>query len=253
MKNKIVNITILLLLVGFIIFRVSTAWNQMGQNGAEISDEPEVPSTYYGTIPCADCPGIEYVLHLDENYYTELRWYIDKNPAPIEKTGNWEKKSDSLYLYYTDGEVYQTFLFSENQLTLLDREQNIVTSDLANHYQLERLHEATSIRRHHNQLKEDGVTFFATGNEPFWNIRIIDGETMAYADPELETAFDHFDVSSENKESEYRAENDNYTLHFTIRPEFCRDSMSGYIFTHSVFMSFNQGETYQGCGQFLKP
>ena len=252
MKNKIINITILVLLGGFIFFRVNTALNQMDNGEKTAEPQPEIPSTFYGTIPCADCPGIEYLLHLDENRYSEMRWYIDRNSTPSEQAGTWEQRSDTLFLHDSTDENYRAFLVDNERLTLLDRDQNRVTGDLADHYILHRLHEATSIRKQYEKLSGDGVAFVATGNEPFWNIRIYDDGKLVFTTPESEHRFDEFESTENNGIMEYIAEDQSASIYMSSEPEFCRDSMSGYIFTHSVSVSLNEDFSAQGCGQFLK-
>lgn len=252
MKNKIINITILVMLGGFIFFRVNAALNQIDNGEQAAESQPEIPSTFYGTIPCADCPGIEYVLHLDENRFTELRWYIDRDSAHFEQTGTWEQRSDTLFLSDSTDENYQAFLVGNDRLTLLNRNQKQVTGDLADHYILQKNHEATSIRRHYEKLNSDGVTFVATGNEPFWNIRIYDDGKFVFTTPESEHRFDKFE-STENKGfKEYSAGNQSVSVRIKTEPELCRDSMSGYIFTHAVSVSSNQDLSANGCGQFLR-
>lgn len=252
MKNKIINITLLVLLGGFILFRVNTALNQMDNEEQTAGPQPEIPSTFYGTIPCADCPGIEYLLHLDENRYTEFRWYIDRDSTPSEQTGTWEQRSDTLFLYDSTDQNYQAFLMDEDRLTLLNREQNRVTGDLAAHYILQRLHEATSIRRQYEKLSRNDVEFVATGNEPFWNIQIYDDGKFVFTTPESEHRFDEFEFTENDGFTEYSAGDQSVSVKITAEPELCRDSMSGYIFTHAVSVSSNQDLSAQGCGQFLR-
>lgn len=253
MNNKVVNITILVLLAVFIFFRVQTALNQMGQDNQTANEPPEIelPSSYYGVVPCADCPGIRYLLHVDETSYTEYRWYIEKESSAFKTSGNWVIESDTLFIFDENEDPYQAFIIEPDNLILLDQEQNRVLGELAEHHHLERIHEATSIRDHHQRQKNDGVLFFATGNEPFWNIRIFRNGHVKLTTPEYEHRFD--DVAQSKSDDVYTlsASHEDYQIEISYKEEFCRDSMSGYIFTHSVTYTNDDGRTSRGCGSTL--
>lgn len=253
MNNKVVNITILVLLVAFIIFRVQTALNQMNQDDKSADDPPDIefPSSFYGVTPCADCPGIRFLLHIDKESYTELRWYKERESSAFEKSGSWKFNADTLFILDKNNEHYRAFLINDESLMLLNEEQNRVTGDLADNYRLERIHEATSIREHHQRQKDEGVEFFSTGNEPFWNIRIFRDGHVKLSTPEYEHRFD--DPTQSKSEDLYTlsASNEDYQLEISYKEEFCRDSMSGYIFTHSVTFTNDEGRTSRGCGSTL--
>jgi len=54
-----------------------------------------LPATFTGTLPCADCQGIKYHLNLfgDDSYFLR-RTYVGKPGDPIDDVGSWALSSD---------------------------------------------------------------------------------------------------------------------------------------------------------------
>jgi uncharacterized membrane protein len=256
MGNKVINITILLLLVLFISFRLSITCSEMDRGSQEhISEEIEtLPLTFSGVLPCADCPAIDYHLVIEEDGFTELSWYRDRSPDPFKVTGEWVLRNDTLRIY--DGETDQllkTFLFGDQSLTLLDHSEQRVTGDLADMHRLEKSQEESSIRRRHLELKEDGIDFLASGNEPFWNVQIdFDGNrVLRYRTPESDIEFPLPEKSEENDVIRWYTENRYGSVTLTVQEKYCRDTMSGFLFTHTVTIMKNGGSEMHGCGRYL--
>lgn len=252
MNNKAINITLLILIVLFVSFRITTACEQLNQESVQSEIPEELPVTYTGFLPCADCPGIEYYLLLEEDRFTELSWYRDRSETPFEETGTWNLKSDTLKIFDENDELLKTFLYEKDRLTLLDQNQERVTGDIAEMYRIERNQEETSIRNRHNQLRdEEGVDFIASGNEPFWSVRIdLDG-SIQHLTPESELTFPATGPIETESETLFETANDSDSLKITIHENYCRDSMSGFLFTHAVTIQLNQDEVMSGCGRYL--
>ena len=91
--NKFINITILVLLAIFISFRINIACNELRKSGEAEQENAElsIPSSFTGILPCADCPGIQYVLTLDENSFTEVSRYKDRSSEPFITEGAWSQ------------------------------------------------------------------------------------------------------------------------------------------------------------------
>jgi len=89
--------------------------------------------TYQGTLPCADCPGIRYVLTLKEdNTYQLKTQYLERSDSVNTDSGTFEwDKSGSQITLANRGEKFQV---GENQLFHLDMEGNRITGNLAEHY-----------------------------------------------------------------------------------------------------------------------
>lgn len=103
------------------------------------------------------------------------------------------------------------------------------------------------------------LNFLATGNEPFWSVKIDFSGNMVFSTPEeaeklvapVPEPVRPQDVAAVS----YRAETDKGTLHVTIFREKCMDSMSGFEFPYRVRVSIKTGAEkeftdYMGCGRF---
>lgn len=253
MNNKVVNILILLALVLFISFRLTTACNQIGQSGPVSDTIENLPITYSGTIPCADCPGIETYLHLKDDFqFNEVQWYLDRDQNPFTTTGRWVLQEDTLTFFDEDKNPLKSFLYSDEQLTMLDTEGNKITGELADNYILTKSHEETSIRQRHNQLKEEGVTFVSNGNEPFWSVQINEDDEIKFQTPESNWTAPISDMQQNKDERTYQTKTEENSLKVIIINEYCRDSMSGFLFTHTVEVQVNDEPEMNGCGRFLE-
>lgn len=254
MNNKIINITIVSLLVLFISFRLTTACGEMNNRDQVQESDPieELPAVFTGMLPCADCPGIEMHLLIEEEGYTELSWYRDRSPDPFMTEGNWALKNDTLSLYIDNNELLKVYLYDGETITLLDHNRQQVTGELSDMYTLEKSPEEMSIRRRHDELRtEEGVRFLASGNEPFWNIRIDETDSLHYRTPETEWSAPS-ESTSENEDSIiWRAESQPGTLVMTATQSWCRDTMSGFLFTHTVTVQAEELGELRGCGRFL--
>jgi len=94
--------------------------------------------TYKGTLPCADCEGIEteIVLNEDETYEIKTK-YLGKDSQVFSDLGSytWKEDGNTLEFENTDSEITYYFV-SENKLIALDQEGNRITGDLAQFYEL---------------------------------------------------------------------------------------------------------------------
>jgi uncharacterized lipoprotein NlpE involved in copper resistance len=92
--------------------------------------------TYLGIVPCADCPGIETKLTLNQDgIYSLVRKYIDREGVFETKgTFAWNESGSAVTLTDANDNTVTHFLVGENQLTQLDMEGNVITGDLANNY-----------------------------------------------------------------------------------------------------------------------
>jgi len=252
MNNKVVNILIILALVLFISFRLTTACNQLGQTVPESESIEELPVSYSGTIPSAG-PGIEYYLHLEnDNQFKEVKWYLDRDTSPFKEIGRWALQGDTLTLFDEEHNLLKSFLYSDERLTMLDTHGNKITGDLQDYYILEKSQEETSIRQRHYQLKEEGITFVSNGNEPFWAVHINEEEEIIYQTPETKWTAPATDIQEIEGQQIYQTEYGDDSLRVTIIDEYCRDTMSGFLFTHTVEVQLNDEPVMNGCGRFLE-
>jgi copper homeostasis protein (lipoprotein) len=92
--------------------------------------------SYKGTLPCADCPGIETVVTLSEDgqFRSQMR-YMERSDEIYSESGQftWD---DTGNVVIAGGVHYQV---GENKITLLDQDGNPITSGLQKHYVLSKL------------------------------------------------------------------------------------------------------------------
>lgn len=94
--------------------------------------------TYAGTLPAADCPGIETRLTLngDGTYDLHMK-YIDRN-AEFDERGGYSVRGNLLTLTPEDGEQAQYYKVEENRLRRLDADKQPVMGPLAENYLLKK-------------------------------------------------------------------------------------------------------------------
>ena len=94
--------------------------------------------TYEGTLPAADCPGIQTTLTLapDGSYALHLK-YIDRD-SEFDEKGAFTVKENLLTLTPSEGGQPQYYKVEENRLRRLDAEKQPVTGALADNYVLQK-------------------------------------------------------------------------------------------------------------------
>lgn len=96
------------------------------------------PGTYKGTVPCADCAGIETTLTLDKDLnYTLNTKYLGKKDAPATRKGkfSWNAAGSTITLAGIQNAPSQ-YLVGENRLFQLDMQGQRITGGLASKYEL---------------------------------------------------------------------------------------------------------------------
>lgn len=135
--------------------------------------------TYQGTLPCADCPGIRYVLTLkDNNSYQLKTQYLERGDSVFTESGTftWDKNGNQITLA-DRGEKFQV---GENRLFHLDMEGNRITGNLAEHYILTKTTE-TITGRYWKLIELQGraVADGTTQKEPYIRLNAKDNRIEA--------------------------------------------------------------------------
>lgn len=220
------------------------------------TEQPElnVPAMYTGTLPCADCPGIDYQLILEEDQFTEIYNYQDRSPGRFEETGSWKIEADTLTLVGLENLILKRFLLDEEKLILLNLQNEQITGDLADMYVLQKTANQESIRERHQKLAEQGFTFFSAGNEPFWSVKVDSLNEMIFETPDSSIHFGEINTSTMQNKVLFSASTDSTELSVQVQDVYCQDSMSGYLFPQTVLATLQPSEmdTLRGCGLFLE-
>ncbi|WP_049792057.1 copper resistance protein NlpE N-terminal domain-containing protein [Christiangramia forsetii] len=218
--------------------------------------------TYYGELPCADCPGINYELELNnDKTYTERMLYLERDTAAREESGNFRITNDTLLILKdkSTNSGMNKFVITEDSLRMLDKSGNAITSGFSDKYIL-----TTTKSEKFSMMaeqKDNSIGFKATGNEPFWSLEIDFNNKMHFktlADEEMELISPVPDpVKPQDVDAvSYRAKTESGTLHVTIFRKDCQDTMSGEKSDHFVRVSASTGENgemmdFEGCGTYL--
>lgn len=93
---------------------------------------------YQGTLPCADCGGIETALTINaDGTYTLTEKYLDKEGEPFASEGTfvWDE-TGSIVTLQTGEQTGRQYLVGENTLTHLDMHGQQIDGELAEFYVL---------------------------------------------------------------------------------------------------------------------
>ena len=108
---------------------------------AQAAELQPMQQSYKGTLPCADCSGIETSLYLEKDgtWVINQRYQGAKEPAVFASYGSWARTADKLVLTAHDGEKLYFHPKGEN-LEMLDLTGNPIKSQL--NYTLQPMKEA---------------------------------------------------------------------------------------------------------------
>lgn len=95
--------------------------------------------TYVGVTPCADCPGIETTIVLnDDSTFKATYVYQEKKDGTFEEAGTfaWDDKGSVITLKDAKSEVLAVYQVREGSLKQLNLDGTEVEGELAAHYVL---------------------------------------------------------------------------------------------------------------------
>lgn len=217
----------------------------------------EIATTYYGILPCADCPGIYYELKLNQDFtYSEKRFYLESEVDTMTEKGTFQIKNDSLIILKNtakEGGVDKLKITNGN-LKFLDANGKDIDSPLKEFYILK-----TTKPKELPLVKstETRQSFKATGTEPFWSLD-IDPKKNILSFKEMEGTVISVSIPKPEVTDStlvYSANSEQRILEVSILEASCQNDMSGEMFTHIVFITFktpemDEAKTYKGCGEY---
>lgn len=142
----------------FILFLIILASCQTKQEPAvlnqskTVADYPKTNDTqdyignYIGTLPCADCEGMETKITINENNtYTKSVHYLGKGTKVFEQKGgfSWNTLGNVILLNNVDNTSNQ-YLVTKGKMIHLDMEGNIIDGNLKKEYELSKQPEIVS-------------------------------------------------------------------------------------------------------------
>ncbi len=252
MKRVLVFLSVILLLGG------CKSSSQLYSDKQEV-ELKKFAGLWYGELPCADCESISYQLNINtDNTFSEHLIYNGKSKTPFVDEGSWELSSGNI-LKIKGKNSERMFLFSDNNLIMLDREGKQIASSFKDKYILsrEKLEQDISLS---GKLLEEGIDFIARGNEPFWSLNIDFDKAMRFTSlteiAEFNTPAVEGVKAQDADVTRYHAIVESGEMDVTIIADSCIDSMSGEKFSHTVFVRIKRGndkdfKEFKGCGKYL--
>lgn len=217
-----------------------------------------IDESFYGTIPCADCPAIEYELHLhDDNTFDESMLYLERSVDANKNDGTYRIEKDSIIVLDRDGkDGFKRFILKDDTLVILQSDGKEMEGDLAEYYVLSNEKpEDTGV----SKATED-YSFKAQGNEPFWNIRFGLDDNIYISgllgSGEVSYVFPMPEAKELNEHARsYRIENDELEMDLLVSPEVCDDTMADINYTHKVNLQlkladWDEFQELEGCGEY---
>ncbi len=146
--NKMSKYGVLMALLAFTLLNCT---NQGNKNEDATTDDQTVvdmhtseisldwAGVYEGTMPCADCEGIETVVELkDDNTFTATYTYMGEDEYTVSNEGmfTWDESGQVVTLVAE--EDTKQFKVGENHITLLGEDGEVNTGELAEFYVLKK-------------------------------------------------------------------------------------------------------------------
>lgn len=103
---------------------------------AESNVAPAYTGTYLGTLPCADCEGIETTIVLNaDGTYTQTQLYLKgSDKTRFEEQGKIKYAASTQMLTLNNGKETSLYKLEGNKLIQLDTQGKAAEGDLANLY-----------------------------------------------------------------------------------------------------------------------
>jgi uncharacterized lipoprotein NlpE involved in copper resistance len=207
-----------------------------------------ITGTYQGTLPCADCPGMDYQVSLyDDHTFSQLVAYQGRGQgiATVE-TGTWKQTSDSTVMLQKKTDS-SSFLAAEGKLLLLDTKGKRIEGVLASNYLLKPV-EGGDRRQLLAEKGKTGIRFTANGNEPGWSLD-LDNKKISFHTMNGDSVQASLPPARPNTDTLKVYTTPGITV--SIRNNVCSDDMSGLMRPNTVQVQVKD-KTYQGCGEYLK-
>lgn len=143
MKTQIVAtaLVIVILSIGGCFSESAISTTHFAENEHVSVNSLDWHGRYAGVVPCADCPGIETIITLNQDHTYQLRTrYLGKDDRIFERQGNfvWEENGNVIHMQdFPEGA--DRYHVGENVLFQLDKQGKRITGDLAENYILRKV------------------------------------------------------------------------------------------------------------------
>jgi len=219
----------------------------------------DLADTYYGFLPCADCPGISYTLELQKNgHYNLIMDYYDRE-STFTSEGKFTYKNNKINLY-TDHKITSQFEREGDMLIYLDGDGNRIQSNLAPYYNLYKADPSKAEMPDDFGGENSQLMYKGTGNEPFWLVQVTTQNTLKFkglmenGEIEWEVPITGTRMSDDNQTIIYTGKEGSNALEVSIHNKPCQDDMSGFDFSTTLEVHLSTSDLNQnlrGCGEYL--
>ena len=156
--------------------------------------------TYYGVLPCADCPAIEIKITLNpDGTYQMSSLYREQEDGLSEDIGKfqWSKDGSTVALNKKNGETHKLKV-GENKLFWLDNDGKMITGESANNYVLNKVNSNLLEKRWKlTEIFGEAVTKENASNEAFMVLHVI--EKRVNGNLGCNSFFGSYELSGENR------------------------------------------------------
>jgi len=223
---------------------------------------------YEGTLPCTDCDGIKIQLELFQDFTFQATVKQVERPDASEKlNGNFTLRANGIV--ELDKAIAGTAFFQKNNadLTVLDQNAKEIISVGNDAYVLKPI-EKIKVKPFESKhpkagfLKkkwDQGIVFYAIGNEPSWSLDIKQTDSLIFKDPNgIEHKFPYTKSlpSIDPKIVDYRSSTKEKEIVIQMAQKPCNDGMSDDSFSYEVNISIKgskekESTNYHGCGDYV--
>lgn len=222
---------------------------------------------YEGTLPCADCDGIEIQLELFQDFTFQGTVKQVGSDASEMLNGSFTLKANGIV--ELDKAVAGTTFFQKNNSDLIVLDQNakeiiLIGNDAYVLKPIEKIKvkpfESAHPKADFLKKKWDqGIVFYAIGNEPSWSLDIKRNDSLIFKDPngmEHKFPFTKALPSVDPKIIDYRSSTKEMEIVIQMAQKPCNDGMSDDSFSYQVNISIKgskekESKNYQGCGDYV--
>ncbi len=239
----------------FLILAVSSCVNQR-------ESVDELAGTYYGLLPCEDCPGVSVKLEIGgSETFTLQTTYIGKEDRSSTVTGKYSRSGDSII-------TLESKIIEQNKLMVLD-DQLFVLGNQSESIQGEYSDDFILWKDEPERAEVNGeigstsriYDFKGSGNEPFWNVNFnfakneIHFNSLFPSEPEFTTVMPEITYSPDYNSWSCEIESGENYLLVDVDRVSCQDNMSGQMHDYKVEIkiktdSMDKMENFAGCGNY---
>ena len=255
-----------ILLVFSSILIASCGSGEQKKSITTVNNNSTIVGVFTGKIPCASCEAIVYEVQLNENNtYEQSLTYKGESETPIINKGSYVISNDGIIQLNENANTLNYLKKVPKGLLLLDKNGEMIKGALANHYLLTPKETATANKETAGfqqiliKKQQEGIDFYAVGNEPFWSLEIdfdkeIHFKTMNGLDfkaPAIEP-----NLAQDHNVKRYRSVTESGEIIVQIVQGECSDTMADRKFPYQITVNFkNTTETdysnFEGCGMYV--